>query len=86
VPIARSDDAYFKPLAALKLAPSTELYLGIVHAEDGVDGLKKRAEAASRYVKNFGIATECGIARQRKPELVRKILALHAEGSKEPSA
>jgi len=86
VPRSRSDDTYFAPLAGLKLAAVTELYLGIVHAEDGVEGLKKRAEAASRYVKNFGIATECGIARQRKPELVRKILALHAEGSKEPAA
>jgi len=86
VPVARSDDAYFRPLSALKLAPSTELYLGIVHAADGVDGLKKRAEAASRHVKNYGIATECGIARHRKPELVRRILELHAAGSKEPPA
>jgi hypothetical protein len=85
VPIARSDDAFFKPMAGLKLAPQTELYLGMVHAEDGAAGLKKRAEAAGKYVRDFGIATECGIARQRKPELVRKILAIHAEGSSEPA-
>lgn len=86
VPIARTDDAFFKPMAGLKLAPSTELYLGMVHPEDGAEGIKKRAEAASKYVSGFGIATECGIARQRKPELVRKILAIHAEGSREPAA
>ena len=86
VPLSRSDDAFFQPMTGLKLAPSTELYLGLVHPEDGADGIKKRSAAASKYVSNFGIATECGIARQRKPELVRKILAIHAEGSKEPAA
>ena len=86
VPIARSDEAYFKPLAGLKLAPATELYLGLVHPEDGPAGAAKRIEAAGKYVANFGIATECGIARQRRPELVRKILAIHAEASKEPAA
>jgi hypothetical protein len=85
VPIARSDDAFFKPMAGLKLSPQTELYLGMVHAEDGAAGIKQRADAAGKYVRDFGIATECGIARQRKPELVRKILAIHAEGSKEPA-
>lgn len=85
VPIARSDDAYFRPMAGLKYSPATELYLGLVHAEDGVEGIRKRAAAASNHVRDFGIATECGIARQRKPELVRKIIALHAEGSREPA-
>jgi hypothetical protein len=86
VPLSRSDDAFFRPMAGLKLAPATELYLGVVHPEDGAEGIKKRAAAASNYVSGFGIATECGIARQRKPDLVRKILALHAEGSNEPAA
>jgi hypothetical protein len=86
VPIARSDDAYFKPMSGLKLSPQTELYLGVVHPEDGADGVRKRAAAAANYVSNFGIATECGIARQRKPELVRRILEIHAAASKEPAA
>jgi methionine synthase II (cobalamin-independent) len=85
VPLKRDDDAFFKPMAELKLSPQTELYLGVVHPEDGAEGIKKRVAAASKYVGNFGIATECGIARQRKPELVRKILAIHAEGSNEPA-
>ena len=86
VPLARSDDAFFKPMAGLKLSPQTELYLGVVHPEEGTEGVRKRVAAASTYVSGFGIATECGIARQRRPELVRKILAIHAEGSKEPAA
>jgi hypothetical protein len=84
VPVARSDDAFFRPLASLKLAPTTELYLGMVHAEDGAEGIKNRAAAASKYVGTFGIATECGISRRKTPDIVRKILAIHAEGSREP--
>ena len=79
VPIARNDDAYFKPLAGLTLASVTQLYLGVVHAADGAEGTKKRIAAASKYVKEFGIATECGMSRQRTPELVEKLLEIHAE-------
>ena len=84
VPIARSDDAFFAPMRDLKLGKDTELYLGLVHA-DGVEGIKRREAAASKYVSRFGIATECGIARQRTPELVTKLLELHAAGSREPA-
>ena len=83
VPIDRSDDAYFQPLSGLRLKPGTELYLGLVHA-DGVEATQKRIEAASKYVSDFGIATECGIARQRTPELVRTLLEIHAGASCEP--
>ena len=83
VPIDRSDDAYFRPLANLKLKPETELYLGLVHA-DGVEATQKRIAAASKYVADFGIATECGIARSRTPELVKKLLEIHAGASREP--
>jgi methionine synthase II (cobalamin-independent) len=66
VPVERSDDAFHRPLRELKLALETELYLGVVHAKDGVDGTKARIAAARRYVAKFGIATECGIARKRR--------------------
>jgi hypothetical protein len=85
VPIDRSDDAYFAPLAQLSLSPETELYLGLVHA-DGVEATSRRIAAASRYCSDFGIATECGIARQRTPELVRRLLEIHAGASREPAA
>jgi hypothetical protein len=86
VPIARSDDAFFKPMAGLKLSPQTELYLGLIHDSDGAEGAKRRAAAARNYVKDFGIATECGMARQRTPELVRRLLEIHAAASREPAA
>jgi hypothetical protein len=85
VPVARDDDAFFKPIAGLKLSPGTELYLGLVHDADGAEGAGRRAAAARKYVKDFGIATECGIARQRTPELVRRLLEIHAESTREPT-
>jgi hypothetical protein len=81
VPIDRIDDAFFMPLRDLALSGSTELYLGLVHAGDGLDGTRRRIAAASRYVNNFGIASECGIARARRPELVRQILQVHADAA-----
>jgi methionine synthase II (cobalamin-independent) len=84
VPIDRSDDGYFQPLRKLKLSPDTELFLGLVHS-DGVEATRKRIETAARYVPDFGIATECGMARCRTPELVRTLLMIHAEASREPA-
>lgn len=64
VPIERSDDAYFAPLASLELPTSTELYLGLVHREDGVSGASARIAAAQRTLdRDFGVATECGFGR-----------------------
>ena len=83
VPINRSDEGYFQPLRQLSLSPATEVFLGLVHG-DGVEATKKRIETAARYVPDFGIATECGMARCRTPELVRKLLSIHAEASREP--
>jgi len=84
VPIARTDDGYFRPLAGLKLTPGTELYLGVIHAADGEAGTQKRVDVAAKYVPGFGIATECGISRARKPELVKRLLELHASCAREP--
>ena len=83
VPITRNDDAFFKPLAELRVHPETEIYLGVVHA-DGPTKTKERIACAAKYVPRFGIATECGIARKRKPELVRSLLEIHAAASQEP--
>jgi hypothetical protein len=76
VPIARSDEGYFAPLEHLEF--NGELYLGVVHAADGVEGTRKRMAAARKYASEFGIACECGIARARKPGLVRQLLEIHA--------
>lgn len=86
VPIERTDEAFFEPFRALKIGKSTELFLGVVHARDGVEGLQARIAAASKYIPAFGIATECGMARARVPQVVESILKIHAAGSREPSA
>jgi hypothetical protein len=78
VPVDRSDDAYFAPLAGLKLDPKTKLFLGLVHDSDGVEGTRRRIDTASRYARDFGIATECGFGR-RPPETIPDLLRVHAE-------
>lgn len=85
VPIDRTDDGYFQPLANLKLSPTTDLFLGVVHP-DGVEATQRRMATASKYVPDFGIATECGIARLRTPAHVRTLLEIHAGASREPAA
>jgi len=77
VPRRRVDDAYFEPLKELKLNPETELYLGLVHHTDGVEGTRKRIATAEKYVTDFGIATECGFGR-RPPETITGLLEIHA--------
>jgi hypothetical protein len=73
VPIERDDDAYFEPLKDLRLRPETELYLGLVHYQDGLEGTQRRIATAAKFVPRFGVATECGMARrprERVPELL----------------
>jgi hypothetical protein len=85
VPIDRTDDAFFAPLEKLKAKPGTELYLGVVHAADGVDGTKRRIAAARKHLPEFGVATECGLGRCKKPDTVLEILRVHAGVSAEPN-
>jgi hypothetical protein len=77
VPRARQDDEYFAPLEQLELPGQTELYLGLIHLEDGVDGARQRAEAALRHIGSFGVATECGLGRH-PAEAVPEVLRIHA--------
>ncbi|MGF3054518.1 hypothetical protein ACQUSY_11260 [Microbacterium sp. YY-03] len=77
VPIERDDAAYFAPLEGLKLGADTELYLGVVHRQDGADGTTRRIEAAKPFAPAFGIATECGIGRAPADETAG-LLAIHA--------
>ena len=78
VPRARSDKAYFKPLSSVEHRPETELYLGLIHFTDGIEGARRRIDAARRHVHDFGVATECGFGR-RPPETIPALLDLHAE-------
>jgi hypothetical protein len=85
VPVERTDRNYFAPFANLKLDPRTEIYLGVVHVSAGVEGVIARIGTAREFVPEFGIATECGIARARKPDLVQRILETYAGASRNPS-
>lgn len=76
VPVERSDDAYFAPLADLRLKPNCRLYLGLIHDADGLAGTLARISVAQRYVAEFGIATECGFGR-RDPSSIQTLLDLH---------
>jgi hypothetical protein len=78
VPRDRTDDAYYAPLRALRLHPQTELYLGLVHLTDGVEGTRRRIDAARRVVPEFGVATECGLGR-RPAATIPDLLRMHAE-------
>ncbi|MGO4679987.1 hypothetical protein [Microbacterium sp. 2MCAF23] len=78
VPIERDDDAYFAPLDALAVGESTELYLGLVHREDGPEGARRRIAAAAAHAPSFGVATECGIGRAPAGS-TEGILRTHAE-------
>ncbi len=70
-----SEESYGR-LAALTLQPETELYLGIVHLDDGVEGARARIAAAHRHVQSFGVATDCGWGRGGS-EKVQELLELH---------
>ena len=78
VPRGRDDEAYYAPLAELRLRPETELYLGLVHHTDGVEGTRRRLTVAQRFVSGFGIATECGWGR-RPPATIPTLLGIHRE-------
>ena len=78
VPIDRDDAAYFAPLGEVTWPEQTELYLGLVHHEDGLEGALRRAAAAAPFVPAFGIATECGFGRGPVERTV-PLLALHRE-------
>ncbi|AEG51595.1 hypothetical protein Sphch_4016 [Sphingobium chlorophenolicum L-1] len=78
VPIDRADDAYFAPLSKLATEAGTTIYLGLVHARDGLEGALRRAGHAKTHLPAFGIATECGFGR-RPSETVAPLLELQAE-------
>ncbi|MSQ70978.1 MAG: hypothetical protein EXR27_06760 [Betaproteobacteria bacterium] len=80
VPRDRSDDAYFAPLAELRLPAETELYLGLVHITGGVEGTRKRIDTARRYVAKFGIGTECGMSR-RPADTIPALLDIHVQAA-----
>jgi hypothetical protein len=60
VPRKHDDDAFYAPLAKLPLAGVTELFLGLLHLDDGIEGTKRKLAAAERAGVSFGVAAPCG--------------------------
>jgi SAM-dependent methyltransferase len=77
----RTDAAFYSRLEDLRLRPETELYLGLIYPEDGLDGAQRRIDAARPFLGEFGVATECGWGR-RAPKLVPQLLELHNQLSR----
>jgi hypothetical protein len=80
VPRSRDDVGYFEPLRELELPPETTVVLGLVHHTDGLDGTRRRIEAASRVRAGFAIATECGMGR-RPRDTIDQLLHIHREAA-----
>jgi SAM-dependent methyltransferase len=74
-------DERLAPLSALALAAETELYLGLLHREDGVEGARASIGAAARHVRGFGAATDCGWGRGGS-DAVDGLLELHRQVSR----
>jgi hypothetical protein len=79
VPRSRCDDGYFAPLADLA-DTAFELALGLVHYTDGIEGARRRMDAASRHRRIYAVATECGFGR-RPPETIPALLDLHVSAA-----
>ena len=70
-PKHRDDDAYYAPLAALRLSEGCDLYLVVIHHDDR-DGDRRRIAVAAWFVSDLGIATECGWGRSEpSPSITR---------------
>lgn len=67
--------AHWQPLADLALEPGTEIYLGLVHAEDGADGARARSALAREFLPEFGLSTECGLGRHSTEQLAAVLAA-----------
>lgn len=78
VPIDQGTDTYFAPLEKLHLDSRTDIYLGVVHDEDGLEGSQERVDIAKRHLAEFGVATECGMGRI-EPEAIRVLLEIHRD-------
>lgn len=73
VPQDRDDAVFFAPLRDLRIGPNAEFYLGLAH-RDG--GNAKRIAAATSYLKQFGVAAECGLGRYKAEEVPGLFAAL----------
>lgn len=80
--VPEHDAADFALLRRLRLHPETKLYLGVIHAHDGIEGARRRIKAAETAISGFGIGAFCGLAQpsteeEAHPHSVAQIFQLH---------
>jgi hypothetical protein len=68
---------FFAPLADLD-GEALNVYLGLIHHTDGVEGFRERMELVRRYLPRFGIGAVCGYGRIDPAELPH-VLAVHRD-------
>ena len=73
-----ADEDFFRPLQDLEVGDA-KVFLGLELA-DGVDEMVRRAEAARRFLPDFGVAHYCGYGRE-EPARVKELLADIAAGA-----
>ena len=83
VPQHVTDPAYFAPLAGLRLAEETEIYLALVpyHPEDQAPGTtEEQIRLVDEHLgsREWGICTECGMGRVERED-VPAMLDAHRE-------
>ncbi len=63
VPVPRPHDKteYFAPLRSLDRGAETELYLGLLYPDDGVERTRQKLDVAQHCVGDFGVAAACGL-------------------------
>jgi hypothetical protein len=78
LPILRQwkDRSFYEPLSRLQDGGDCEIYLGLVHYTDGIEGTMERIRIARSVVPEFGVATECGFGR-RDPATLAALLDIH---------
>jgi hypothetical protein len=77
VPRPRAEPEYFEPLGQLQRGPETQLYLGLLHVDDGVELTRNKVRTAESCVGPVGVAAACGlnpfvsgIPAERLPEVI----------------
>jgi hypothetical protein len=86
VPLAGADDVFrtigsmFGSLAPRipdgETGPSTRIFLGLIHFTDGLEESLRRLRVAEQFIRDFGVASECGFGR-RDPQTIRDLLIPH---------
>lgn len=74
--VERITDEAYAPLRALRVPDGTQLYLGVVDLDGGLEATRRHVLAAASALDHFGIATECGIGRVSEDEFAFSIDAL----------